>query len=154
MERALAEFRRALKPGGRVAVSTWGTKFDNDFDWFDQLVKKYLPPAPQEDKVDDSSDGPDFDTPEGMEKIMQTAGFSNIQILSEIADFTYATTEEWWESRWSHGGRGRLESIEKAGGPELLAQFKVEALQGMEERKGPVNLPQSFQVLYTLAENP
>src|SRR6266498_4392633 len=64
LERALAEFRRVLKPGGSIAVSTWGNQFDEDFDWFDQLVKKYLPPAPhpapQDAKADHSSDGPEF----------------------------------------------------------------------------------------------
>jgi ubiquinone/menaquinone biosynthesis C-methylase UbiE len=154
LERALAEFRRVLKPGGCIAVSTWGNQFDDDFDWFDQLVKKYLPPAPQEGNADHSSNEPEFDTQAGMDKIMQEAGFTNIQILSEIADFTYTTREEWWESLWSHGTRGRLERVEKAGGPETLAQFKAEWMQGMEARKGSENLGQSFQVLYTVAVKP
>jgi Methylase involved in ubiquinone/menaquinone biosynthesis len=151
LERALAGFGRVLKPAGRIAVSTWGTQFDDDFKWFDQLVEKYLPPAPQENKTANSGGEPDFDTPDGMEKIMQTAGFVNTRVVSEVADFTYATLDEWWESRWSHGGRARLERIEKAGGPEALAQFKAECLQEMEARKGTENIGQSFQVLYTLA---
>jgi ubiquinone/menaquinone biosynthesis C-methylase UbiE len=154
LERALGEFRRVLKPGGRIACSTWGNQFDADFDWFDELVKKYLPSAPQQDNANNSSRGPDFDTSEGMEKIMQAANFTDIQVISEIADFTYTTVEEWWESLWSHGGRRRLERIEKYGGSEKLAQFRTECLRQMEQRKGSKNIGQSFQVLYTLAVNP
>ncbi len=154
LERALAEFHRTLKPGGSIAFSTWGNRFDQDREWFDKLIEKYLQPTPKADQAPDKSDGPNFDTSEGMEKIMKRAGFSNIRVISEVADFTYATKEEWWESLWSHGGRAPLERIEKIGGPEALAQFKVECLQQMEERKGSRNLQQSFQVLYTLAVNP
>jgi ubiquinone/menaquinone biosynthesis C-methylase UbiE len=154
LERALAEFRRTLKPGGRIAVTTWGDQFDQDWEWFDKLIEKYLPSESKEDQAPDSAEGPVFDTPEGMEKIMKTAGFTDIQVISEVADFTYVTREEWWESLWSHGGRARLERIEKTGGPDALAQFKVEWLQQMGARKGSKNIQQSFQVLYTLAVNP
>ena len=153
LERALAEFRRVLKPGGRIAVSTWGNRFDKGWEWMDPLVQKYLPPAPKEEQKSESSEEPVFDTPEGMMVIFETAGFVDIQVLSEIAEFDYGTLEKWWESLWSHGGRGRLERIEKAGGPEALAQFKIEWMEQMRAWKGS-DLRQSFEVLYTLAVNP
>lgn len=151
LERALAEFRRVLKPGGRIAVSTWGRKFDDEWEWVNALAQKYLPPPPQEESG--SSDEPVFDTPEGMRMIFETAGFVDIRCLSEIAEFDYGTLENWWESLWSHGGRARLERIEKAGGPEALAQYKKEWMEQMVARKGS-DLRQSFDVLYTLAVNP
>ena len=154
LERALAEFRRTLKPGGRIAVSTWGDQFDQDREWFDNLIKKYLPTRPEADQQPASSDEPDFRTPEGMEKIFKAAGFTNIQVLSEVADFTYATNEEWWEERWSHGGRAPLERIEKTGGPEALAEFKAECLTEVAARKGSRGFQQTFHVLYTLAVKP
>ena len=154
LEQALAEFRRMLKPGGRIAVSTWGDQFDQDWEWFNKLVEKYLPPPPKDDQPPEPSDGPDFESPEGMEKIIKAAGFSDIQVITEIADFIYATKEEWWESLWSHGGRGRLERIEKTGGPEALEKFKSESLEQMAARKGSKDIRQSFQVLYTVAVKP
>jgi len=154
LERALAEFKRTLKPGGRIAVTTWGDKFDKEWEWFDKLIEKYLPPKSQEDQTPDSSDEPNFSSPGGMEKIIKMAGFTDIHVLSEIADFTYGTSEEWWESLWSHGGRAPLERIEKTGGLEALVQFKAECLTEVAARKGPRGFQQTFHVLYTLAAKP
>jgi len=75
LEHVLAEFHRTLKPGGRVAVSTWGDQFDQDWEWFDKLVEKYLPPQPKNDQPPEPSDEPDFESPEGMEKIIKSGGF-------------------------------------------------------------------------------
>lgn len=154
VELALAEFRRTLQPGGRMAVTTWGDQFDQRWDWFGNLVVKYLPPPPQAAQRPASSAGPDFSTPEGMEKIVKAAGFREIQVISEIVDFTYATKEEWWESLWSHAARPTLERIESTGGSEKLAQFKAECFEQMGTGIGSEGFQRSYHVLYTLAIKP
>lgn len=85
--------------------------------------------------------------------MFKAAGFRDIRAVSEIAEFSYATSEEWWDSLWSHGFRGPLERIEKTGGAEALAQYKAECLTQMDAVKGSQNIQQSFQVLYTVARN-
>lgn len=152
MDRALTEFRRTLKPGGHIAVSTWGNAFDQQWEWYERLVKKYLPSSPKDDQESEPLDEPHFDTPEGMQQIMTAAGFTDIQVISETVDFIYATQEEWWESLWSHGGRTSLERIENAGGSEALERFKMECLQELGEISQGIRRP--FHVLYTLAVNP
>jgi ubiquinone/menaquinone biosynthesis C-methylase UbiE len=150
LDRALREFRRTLKPGAQIAVSTWGNKFDQQWEWYDQLIEKYLPP--EEQKKPDPSNEPHFDTPEGMQKILTDAGFAETRVISETADFIYATKDEWWQSLWSHGGRRRLERIERTGGSDMLERFKAECLGQLGSESEDVH--RSFQVLYTLAKRP
>jgi len=154
LEHTLAEFHRTLKPGGRIALTTWGNQFAKDWEWFEKLIEKYLPPKAKDEQMSNSSAKPEFDKPEGMEILIKAAGFTNIQVLSETADFTYATREEWWESLWSHGARAPLERIEKTGGPQALAQFKAECLEQISARDGSQDFQRSFHVLYTLAVKP
>ena len=154
LEKALAEFYRVLKPGGRIAVSTWGDQFDKQWEWYSQLIEKYISPKPQENRSSTSSGEPVFTKPAGMEKIIKTARFREVQVFAEVADFTYATKEEWWESLWSHGGRASLERIENASGAEALRQLKAECLEQMALRMGSNGFQRSFQVLYTIAIKP
>jgi len=153
LERALAEFHRTLKSSGRIAVTTWSDLDDKEWEWFDELVKKYLPPESQDNEAPASFDKPDFGKSEGMEKIIKAAGFTDIRVIPETADFTYATKEEWWDTLWSHGARASLERIEKTSGPEVLAQFKAECFKQIAARIGSSGYQQSFHVLITIAAN-
>jgi SAM-dependent methyltransferase len=154
LERALAEFRRVLKPGGSLVVSTWGNQFENDREWFNELIKKYLPSQPSSGQKISASNEPDFTTSNGMEKLVRAAGFTDIFIDSEIAHFHYATKEEWWDTLWSHGVRGRLEAIEKTGGSEALEKLKAESFEQITARMDPKGFQHSFQVLYTCGRKP
>lgn len=150
VERALSEFRRTLRPDGRIAVTTWGG-FDKRWEWFYKLTEKYLPPPPQQSQPPTSPAQLNFRTPEGMEKLLNAAGFTEIQVISEMRDFTYATKEEWWESLWSHGGRATLERIEKTGGSAKLAQFKTDCFDQMNAELGSKDLQRTYHVLYSFA---
>jgi ubiquinone/menaquinone biosynthesis C-methylase UbiE len=152
-ERALTEFHRALKPGGRLALTTWGG-FDKRWEWFYKLTEKYLPSPPQPSQPPTSPAPPKFDTPEGMESMLQAAGFTDIQVISETVDFTYVTKEEWWESLWSHGSRAALERIEKTSGSAALAQFKTDCFEQINAENGSEDFQRSYHALYTLAVKP
>lgn len=152
-EYALTEFRRVLKPGGRLAITTWGNQFDKRWEWFYQLAETYLPP-PSTAKQQASAPQSIFNTPEGMEKMIKAAGLVDIRVISEAAEFTYATKEDWWRSQWSHGSRAKLERIEKTVGAEGFAQFKAECFEKMVVAQGDKGFQRTFHVLYTLAVKP
>ena len=38
LDQAMSEIRRVLKPGGRLAITTWGND-DDTWDWFDKLIE-------------------------------------------------------------------------------------------------------------------
>jgi ubiquinone/menaquinone biosynthesis C-methylase UbiE len=88
LHKAMAEFRRVLKPAGQICVSTFDKLFYDEWSWYFKIVNTYLPPEHEETQATelDTDPEPVFDTPEGLKAIMNDAGFDDIQIYSETAE--------------------------------------------------------------------
>jgi len=153
LDGAMSEFRRVLKPNGHIVVTTWDKALDEQWNWFDEIAKAYLPPEPEANETAESESAlePVFDTPDGLEAIMNAAGFADIQIISEAAEFVYATEEEYWSTLWSHGGRVTLERIEQATGSDGLQRFKSDVVKKAQLIKQTDGIHQLFSVLFALA---
>ena len=156
LNRAMSEFRRVLKSNGRICISTWDKLFDERWSWFDEIVKDHLPPESESTQPEESNSTPQpvFDTQEGLESILASAGFENIQIFSEEKEFVYSTNEEYWLTLWSHGARGLLERMEQAKGKEGLEKFKSDVFRKVDVLKKDDGLHQMFSVLIGLANKP
>lgn len=156
LDRALAEMYRVLKPKGRIAVTTWGPK-DEQWKWYGNLIDAYLPPdEPETEQTPDPQPEAKyvFNTSEGLEAILASAGFVDIKILFESEVFTYAGEEEWWSTLWSHGLRAELEMIEDQMGEDGLQRFQADAFKNIRAIKQADGIPQSFSVLFGLASRP
>lgn len=122
LDRALAEFRRVLKPGGRVAVTTWGDD-DSRWDWFQDLRTEYGAVL----KLGSQS----LDTPEVIQNWFSQAGFNDIQIITKDLDMVYRDEEEWWNVEMSISGRAGLEKLSAA----MLEKFKAECFARMQPQR-------------------
>jgi ubiquinone/menaquinone biosynthesis C-methylase UbiE len=156
---ALGEFRRVLKPGGTVCVSTFDESFGDEWVWLYDIVDELFPPEPEEQESEpepepDSKAQPVFNTTEGLQEILEKAGFGAIRIISECRDFIYATEEEFWSSLWSHGFRRILERIDNEMGEEGLQEFKKEVFAQMRSKMKMDGFHQSIAVHFGLASKP
>lgn len=153
LDRALSEMRRVLKPNGQIAVTTWASTRDEQWKWFEELTETYLPSESEPEQTSDpqSTSKPIFNTPEGLEAILASAGFVNIRVVSESREFIYADEEEWWSTLWSHGMRADLEAIEEKTGQDGLKRFQKDAFEKVQMIKQPDGIHQLFSVLFGLA---
>lgn len=150
--RALGEFRRVLKSGGILGLTTFKEFFTGEWAWFSELLEAYAPVEEDMDEVN-STEEPDFQTSQGLAKILSSAGFADIHMLSETKTFYFQDEEEWWTYLWSIWMRDFLEGLEKTAGPGKVKEFQQEAYRNLEQLKTEKGIPQKFPVLITVATN-
>jgi SAM-dependent methyltransferase len=118
--RALHEFFRVLRPEGRVGLTTWAE--GSFLQWCQREMTASLPPQ-DPPTVGGQEAAPRFGTPARLEVALQQAGFVDIRVTMEEAEFVYTQEEDWWLSLWSHAIRRRLEQLDAP----VLAQVKAQA---------------------------
>jgi ubiquinone/menaquinone biosynthesis C-methylase UbiE len=141
LSQAFAEFRRVLKRGGCVAVTTWGDTDDPRWNWYDQLRSEYQANV----KLGSQS----LDKPEEILKWFSEAGFGDIQITTKDLDMIYRDEEEWWNVEWSISGRAGLEKLS----PQDLEKFKSEAFAKVKSQREADGYHYQLSAFCTTAKN-
>ncbi len=100
----LAEFRRVLKPGGRLGVSTWRVA------QADQLGAVVA----QLGLADASDDIAHFRNPDNLERPLIAAGFSAVRVQDDPTTFRFTGVGEYWETARSTGLRRWLDRLDAA----------------------------------------
>lgn len=100
--RALSEYKRVLRPQGRLAVSTFRGKAELDL-WISERVKEF--------GINSRLGVAALDSADALRKQLADAGFTDIEIHEESKIFWHETAEQWWNSLWTHGIRARLEQL-------------------------------------------
>jgi SAM-dependent methyltransferase len=139
----LAEWRRVLRPGGRLGFSVPGPGSGASIPA--DLMAKYCPrPAPpaQERPVSQESPGPLPDLAEAA----TTGGFSEARVLCRSWDHILPRAEDWWALQWAHGVRFFLEKLD----PESLEMLKGESLERLA-RTGSGEIVVTTNTLYCVS---
>jgi ubiquinone/menaquinone biosynthesis C-methylase UbiE len=152
LELALAEMRRVLRPGGKLAVSLWDRSMDNEWAWFYQEVQAHLPSDPTAKPVPSRPPSGELDTLAGLERVLAAAGFRDVRVTLEVHDFVYAQDEEWWNALSMHWTRMALERIEQVTGAEGLAIFKRDIFQRLQSMRQADGIHQVFPALLAVAK--
>ncbi|MFN8451006.1 MAG: methyltransferase domain-containing protein [Anaerolineae bacterium] len=144
--RPCAEFFRVLKPGGTVALSTWG-RDDERWAWMGELLKRFSPFQPSPPPADQPAPLTTR-TVEGMTAKLSRAGFTDVRVFSEDYEIFYADADEW--AAGSIPARALFQFVSPADHDEIVAI----AADHMEAMRTADGVPQRLNALYTLGRKP
>jgi O-methyltransferase/aklanonic acid methyltransferase len=106
LDRALAEFRRVLRPGGRLGVSTWRASPAEDL----QAILTEL------DLVGSNRQRPPgwISEPDVLARVLAEADFGDVRVDADSRAFRYADFEDYWQKIRGTGARRIADALDAA----------------------------------------
>jgi ubiquinone/menaquinone biosynthesis C-methylase UbiE len=128
--RALSEFRRVLKPDGRLALSTWRVHQANEVE--NALSAAGITPQRAPGWITESED---------LTRLLIAAGFTGVQVHVDKFSFRYENAEEYWQQARGTGMRRILDALD----PVQIGQVR----SALAERMRPHQQPDGFHLAAT-----
>jgi ubiquinone/menaquinone biosynthesis C-methylase UbiE len=134
LAQALAGFRRVLRPGGLLGVSTWADP-DPRFEWERELQRAYG----IADRTAASFMAQRLHDPNDLANALRGAGFSDVNVIKEVDERIHRDPEEWWARTLMAGpSRAALQALD----PERLERYQQDAFQhlrGLADGEGRIS---------------
>lgn len=144
---ALAEWRRVLAPGGRLALSTWSQAGDDRWAWERDLLRSYAPQVPPEVLGTMAALMGRFNTVEGITAALGDAGFGAVETVEHVVERRYERPEDWWAWTNSHGSRIVVDHLP----PEAREELRTRGLAEVTRRAADGPLDRRFAALLAVA---
>jgi ubiquinone/menaquinone biosynthesis C-methylase UbiE len=120
VQTVLSEFKRVLKPGGRLLMSSFGNR--PSLNHWTYLRAQQLG-AMREMRIKR------FDSIESLIEQFELANLTHIQTRKEPHVITFENGDLWWNSLWTHGMRALLEQLS----PQSLEALRQESFAQAKE---------------------
>ncbi len=139
ISKALAGFKRVLKPGGSLVFSIW-----LEDSKLDKLINSEIDRINPIDRLATLST---WDAA-NLQKLCEEAGFHEVRTHEENKKFIHETCDEWWQSLWSHATRSKLENLP----PDQLEKCYQNMLEKTAQHNKGGPLEEELKVLYGVAK--
>lgn len=140
---AVTELWRKVRPGGRLAITTWGENlFEPANSLFWQAVRDERP-----DLYKDFNPWDRISTPENLGEMLAEAGLHQVEIVTELALHPLNTPDDWWMLVLGSGYRGTLDQLDPMQ-LQRVKQFNLSQLQTKSITDIEAN------VVYAIAKKP
>jgi ubiquinone/menaquinone biosynthesis C-methylase UbiE len=106
--RALREFRRVMKSGGRLAISTWRVSQTSELEAAMAELGMQRPRQPG--WITESDD---------LSNLLTTAGFTDVSVKTDSHCFRYINADEYWRQARGTGMRRMLDGLSAADAERL-----------------------------------
>ena len=127
MEKLLSGLWKFLKPGGKLAITTWGANlFEPLYKTFDDTVKQIRPDLVSEFRPWDKLIQPDL-----VHNLLKTTGSNEISSIYEAGTQPIESSEDWWKVVEGSGLRGVVEAL----GPEKAMEVKRDCAKFIQENR-------------------
>ena len=127
------EIWRVLREGGKFICCFWEAQ--EDLAWMEDAMLRYYPAILQDGEyLQRRPIGMAYEKAEGYEIILRTAGFRDIEISTETAEFLSTDEDEWWRQMGYIGWDIFLEKI-KIDDANKLQQIKQAIFQDLQSYK-------------------
>jgi ubiquinone/menaquinone biosynthesis C-methylase UbiE len=124
MEAAVAELWRMLRPGGKLAITSWGTRvFEPANQTFWNAVKSERPELYKQFtpwyRIGDTN---------SLKTLLESCGATNVEVFAQTDSHNLATPEDWWTMVMGGGIRGTVDQLETAA-QERIRSINLEFLR-------------------------
>jgi len=145
-DRALAEWRRVLRPTGTLGVAVWENLLDNRWRWEGELIREFASEVPDELLQTVGAMTGRFATATTLRAGLEEAGFRDVRLERMDAERTFQSAEAWWEWTWSGGVRAFFEAMPE----DARERFRDAAFERLG-RAGRDGLTRRFVALLAVA---
>jgi ubiquinone/menaquinone biosynthesis C-methylase UbiE len=142
---ALAEFRRVLRPRGRLVLAAWGDELSALWQAFDAWFEAA---GLGESRRPQQNDDRPQNTVEAMREALAESGFPDAEITQERPPLVFPTLDDFWEWRVSFPATHRVIS---ALPPDERARLKADSLQALRPLAGNGDVRADQSVLFVWA---